>query len=121
MLYESVQTNAHMTLIHNVTGLSVITYPGDKRLHEFRVRWGLVAETMSEVIPENTLAAILLQKLEGTVELREDISYYHRMPPEPSGSLIQVPSERDRQVHHVADSAQEPARTNCRAETGSGS
>ena len=69
-----------MTLIHNITDLSVIAYLGDKRLHEFRVRWSLVTETMSDVISEDTLATILLQKLEGTVALREDISYYHRMP-----------------------------------------
>ena len=45
MLYESFQTNVHMTLIHSVTDLNVITYPGDKRLHEFRVRWNLATET----------------------------------------------------------------------------
>ena len=80
LMYESFKTNTHMALLYNVTDLSALKYPGDSQLHHFRHQWDLITESMTDSIGQDTLATVLLTKIDTSNELRDDIAYYHRCP-----------------------------------------
>jgi hypothetical protein len=78
LMYDYFKTNVHMALIYSVTDLAKLTYPGGKNMHSFRHRWGLTTASMSDKLNHDTLASILLQRIESSNGLRGGIAYYHR-------------------------------------------
>ena len=70
-MYESFKTNTHMALLYNVTDLSALKYPGDSQLHHFRHQWDLITQSMTDTVGQDTLATVLLTKIENSNELRE--------------------------------------------------
>ena len=49
-------------------------------MHTFRYLWESATASTTGTLSEETLASILLEKLEQSNKLKDDIAYYYRLP-----------------------------------------
>ena len=81
MILDYFKTNRDMSVVYTVQDLTNLEYPGDKGMHNFRHYWEEMTSKLRNELTEKCLAEILLDKLRGSQELREDIKHYIRIEP----------------------------------------
>ena len=69
-----------MEFVYSVEDLTNIHWLGDKDLHLFRHKWNEVTESMSDKLSQDTLAHLLVKKLDASIELKGGLDHYWRMP-----------------------------------------
>ena len=68
------KTHGAMALVHSVKDLGNLQWRGDNETHTFRHLWESIATSMTGKLSEETLASILLEKLEQSNKLKDDIA-----------------------------------------------
>ena len=68
-----------MGVFYSVTDLAKLDWMGDKNTHRFLMTWRLMVSQMQATLPPDELTEILLQKVEKSVVLKEDVGHLYRM------------------------------------------
>ena len=71
--------NPKMGVIYSVTDLAKLDWMGDKQIYKFLMMWRLMLDQMNTTLPESELTEILLQKVEKSIVLKEDVAHFYRM------------------------------------------
>ena len=83
-----------MGVFYSVTDLAKLEWMGDKQIHRFLMTWRLMLDQMQTIPPPEELTEILMQKMERSVVLKEDIGHFCRMeedgPDRDSGFLVRA-------------------------------
>ena len=68
-------------VFYGVTDLAKLEWMGDKNIHRFLMTWRLMIsqmQTMQTTLPADELTEILVQKVEKSAVLKEDIGHFYR-------------------------------------------
>ena len=79
LIFNFFKRNPKMGVIYGVTDLAKLEWMGDKQIHKFSMMWGLMPDQMQTTLPADGLADILLQKMEKSIVLKEDIGHFYRL------------------------------------------
>ena len=74
LIFTFFKRNPKMGVMYGATDLAKLEWMGDQQIHKFLTMWRLM---MTKSRPE--LSEILMQKMEKSVALKEDIAHYYRM------------------------------------------
>ena len=66
-----------MGVIYSVTDLAELEWMGGKQIHKFLMMWRLMLDPMQPTLPAEELTEILMQKMEKSVVLKEDIGHFY--------------------------------------------
>ena len=66
-------------LFRSVTDLAKLDWMGDKQIHKFLMMWRLMLDQMNTILPQDEVTEILLQKVEKSIVLKEDVAHFYRM------------------------------------------
>ena len=79
-MHEPFETNGALSLVYGVEGLSNLRWMGDTGVITFRYLWESITASTQGKLCEEAHAGILLKKLDQSVKLRGDATYYDRQP-----------------------------------------
>lgn len=83
LILKHFQTNPRLGVMYQITDFGDLEWRGDKPtdVHTFMYIWENMLFQMHTSLSRHGLAGILLQKLEKSTVLKEDIAHYHRRIP----------------------------------------
>ena len=83
LILKHFQTNPQLGVMYQITDFADLEWRGDKPtdVHTFMYIWENMLSQMHTSLSRHELAGILLQKLEKSTVLKEDIAHYHRQVP----------------------------------------
>ena len=67
-----------MGVFYSVTDLAKLDWLGDKNIHRFLMTWRMLTSQMQTTPPLSELTEIILQKVEKSVVLKEDVGHFYR-------------------------------------------
>ena len=79
LIFTFFKRNPKMGVFYSVTDLAKLDWLGDKNIHRFLVTWRLVSSQVQATLPPDGLTEILLQKVEKSVALKENLGHFYRM------------------------------------------
>ena len=79
LIFNFFKRNPKMGVIYSVTDLAKLEWMGDKQIHKFLMMWRLMLDQMQTTLPADELTEILMQKMEKSVVLKEDIAHFYRL------------------------------------------
>ena len=79
MIFTFFKRSPKMGVLYSVTDLAKLDWMGDKHIYKFLMTWRLVLDQMQTTLPADELIGILMQKMEKSVVLKEDIAHFYRM------------------------------------------
>jgi hypothetical protein len=79
MILNSFRTNPNMGMVYGVRDLSRVRWLGDDRLEAFQSNWFTVINQLRTPMTDGQLAEVLLELLDQSKEMKEDIAAYRRM------------------------------------------
>jgi hypothetical protein len=78
-MYQYFRTNKNLGLVHSVFDLGKVQWLGDKHIETFRNNWDSMLAGISVDMDEKLLAEALLQQLDKSDELKDEVKAYRRM------------------------------------------
>eukprot|EP00919_Chromeraceae_sp_WS-2016_P013510 GHVR01031733.1.p1 GENE.GHVR01031733.1~~GHVR01031733.1.p1 ORF type:complete len:714 (+),score=95.88 GHVR01031733.1:463-2604(+) len=78
LLFTFFKRNPKMRVFYSVTDLAKLDWMGDKNIHRFLMTWRLLISQMQTTLPADELIEILLQKVEKSIVLAQDIAHFYR-------------------------------------------
>ena len=83
LILKHFQTNPQLGVMYQITDFADLEWRGDKpnEVHTFMYIWENMLSQMHTSLSRHELAGILLQKLDKSTVLKEDLAHYHRQVP----------------------------------------
>jgi hypothetical protein len=78
LLFTFFRRNPKMGVFYSVTDLAKLDWMGDKNIHRFLMTWRLMTSQMQTTLPADELTEILLQKVEKSIVLAQDVAHFYR-------------------------------------------
>ena len=78
LIFTFFKRNPKMGVFYSVTDLAKLEWMGDKHIHRFLMTWRLMLAQIQTTLPADELTEILVQKVEKSVVLKEDIGHFYR-------------------------------------------
>jgi hypothetical protein len=78
LLFTFFKRNPKMGVFYSVTDLAKLDWMGDKNIHRFLMTWRLMTSQMQTTLPADELTEILLQKVEKSIVLAQDVAHFYR-------------------------------------------
>ena len=79
LIFTFFKRNPKMGVFYSVTDLAKLDWLVDKNIHRFLMTWRLMTSQKQTALPPDELTEILLQQVEKSVVLKEDIGHFYRM------------------------------------------
>ena len=80
LIFIFFKRNPKFGVFYSVTDLAKLDWLGDTNIHRFSMTWRLMISQMQTTTPPpDGLTEILLQKVEKSVVLKEDVGHFYRM------------------------------------------
>ena len=78
LLFTFFKRNPKIGVFYSVTDLAKLDWLGDKNIHRFLMTWRMMTSQMQTTLPADELTEILLQKVEKSIVLAQDVAHFYR-------------------------------------------
>ena len=78
LIFTFFERNPKMGVFYSVSDPAKLEWMGDENIHRFLMTWSLVISQMQTTLLADELIEILVQKVEKSVVLKEDIGHFYR-------------------------------------------
>ena len=79
LIFNFFKRSPQMGVIYSVADLAKLEWMGDKQIHKFLMMWRLMLDQMQTILPAEELLETLMQNMEKSVVLKEDIAHFYRL------------------------------------------
>ena len=79
LIFNFFKRNPKKGVIYSVTDLAKLGWMGDKQIHKLLMMWWLMLDQMQTTLRTDELTEILMQKMEKSAVLKEDIAHFCRL------------------------------------------
>ena len=79
MILSAFRTNPNMGVVYGVRDISKVQWLGDEKLETFQSNWFTVINQLRNPMGEGQLAEVLLELLENSKDMKDDIGHYRRV------------------------------------------
>ena len=79
MILSAFRTNPNMGVVYGVRDISKVQWLGDDKLETFQSNWYTLINQLRNPMGEGQLAEVLLELLENSKDMKDDIGHYRRV------------------------------------------